>query len=146
VAGDFADLFRGGAEDVQHVTVAVDAVTATLERASQPDRVLCADRGRRTEVLGEIADLDGNFFSTACGAVITASSGRCKLLVGRSSPAIIRIVVDFPAPFGPRNPVTTPGSTTKLSPSTAVLSPYRLVRPSISIIVDPSLDVLGSWA
>jgi hypothetical protein len=44
VAGDFADLFRSGAEDVQHVTVAVDAVTATLERAGQPDRVLCADR------------------------------------------------------------------------------------------------------
>ena len=44
-------------------------------------------------------------------------------LVGRSSPAIMRIVVDFPAPFGPRNPVTVPGSTTKLSPSTAVLSP-----------------------
>jgi len=64
-------------------------------------------------------------------------------LVGRSSPAIIRMVVDLPAPFGPRNPVTTPGSTTKLSPSTAVLSPYRLVKPSISIIIDPSLDVLG---
>src|SRR6202451_3525193 len=55
-------------------------------------------------------------------------------LVGRSSPAIIRIVVDFPAPFGPRKPVTTPGSTTKLSPSTAVLSPYRFVKPSISIM------------
>src|ERR1700722_14175381 len=44
------------------------------------------------------------------------------------------MVVDFPAPFGPRNPVTTPGFTTKLSPSTATLSPYRLVRPSISIM------------
>jgi hypothetical protein len=66
-------------------------------------------------------------------------------LLGRSRPAIIRIVVDFPAPFGPRNPVTTPGSTTKLSRSTAVLSPYRLVRPSISIMIAPSLDVLGSW-
>jgi hypothetical protein len=27
-------------------------------------------------------------------------------LVGRSSPMIMRIVVDFPAPFGPRKPVT----------------------------------------
>ena len=27
-------------------------------------------------------------------------------LVGRSRPTIIRMVVDFPAPFGPRNPVT----------------------------------------
>src|ERR1035437_1848287 len=41
------------------------------------------------------------------------------------------MVVDLPAPLGPRNPVTTPGFTTKLSPSTAALSPYLLVRPSI---------------
>jgi hypothetical protein len=63
-------------------------------------------------------------------------------LVGRSRPAIIRIVVDLPAPFGPRNPVTTPGSTTKLSWSTAVLSPYRLVRPSISIMSRPFSSVV----
>jgi hypothetical protein len=31
-------------------------------------------------------------------------------------------VVDFPAPFGPRNPVTLPGCTTKLRSSTATLS------------------------
>jgi len=35
----------------------------------------------------------------------------------------IRIVVDLPEPFGPRNPVTTPGRTLKLSWSTAILSP-----------------------
>src|SRR5215471_3929223 len=54
--------------------------------------------------------------------------------VGASRPAIIRIVVDLPAPFGPRNPVTTPGRTTKSSPLTASLSPYRLLRFSTSII------------
>src|SRR6185437_2529656 len=57
------------------------------------------------------------------------------------------MVVDFPAPFGPRNPVTTPGSTTKLSWSTAVLSPYRLVSPSISIMLRPfhqSLPMQGT--
>jgi hypothetical protein len=43
--------------------------------------------------------------------------------VGASSPAISRIVVDFPAPFGPRNPVTRPGSTVKRSPSTTVVRP-----------------------
>ena len=31
----------------------------------------------------------------------------------------MRMVVDFPEPFGPRNPVTTPGETVKLRPSTA---------------------------
>ena len=43
--------------------------------------------------------------------------------VGRSSPMIMRMVVDFPAPFGPRKPVTRPASTVKLTPATAVLSP-----------------------
>ena len=41
--------------------------------------------------------------------------------VGRSSPMIMRMVVDLPAPFGPRKPVTCPAWTVKLTPSTAVL-------------------------
>src|SRR6516225_6157481 len=61
-------------------------------------------------------------------------------VVGASRPTISRMVVDFPAPFGPRNPVTTPGLTVKSSPSTAVLSPYCLTSCLISIIVPfPSL-------
>jgi hypothetical protein len=44
-------------------------------------------------------------------------------VVGRSSPAISRMVVDFPAPLGPRNPVTIPGWTVKVNPSTANFSP-----------------------
>ena len=43
--------------------------------------------------------------------------------LGASSPTIIRIVVDLPAPLGPRNPVTTPGRTVNESPSTAVFAP-----------------------
>ena len=39
-----------------------------------------------------------------------------------------RIVVDLPAPFGPRNPVTIPGWTVNDRSSTAVCDPYRLVR------------------
>jgi hypothetical protein len=42
---------------------------------------------------------------------------------------IIRIVVDLPAPFGPKNPVTFPGATVKLISCTAVLLPYLFVRP-----------------
>ena len=41
---------------------------------------------------------------------------------------IIRMVVDFPEPFGPRNPVTDPGCTSKLSSCTANVFPYRLER------------------
>ena len=36
--------------------------------------------------------------------------------VGASRPRIRRIVVDFPDPFGPRNPVTTPGSDGEVEP------------------------------
>ncbi len=40
----------------------------------------------------------------------------------------MRSVVVLPAPFGPRNPVTEPGSTLKLSRSTAsTLLPNHLV-------------------
>src|SRR5580693_2978267 len=49
---------------------------------------------------------------------------------------IIRSVVDFPDPFGPRNPVTVPGRTVNESRSTATAEPYLLVRSCTSII-DP---------
>jgi hypothetical protein len=58
---------------------------------------------------------------------------------GRSSPTIIRIVVDLPDPFGPRKPVTLPGRTSKLSASTATVGPYRLVRLRASITRTPSV-------
>jgi len=43
--------------------------------------------------------------------------------MGVFRPRIIRSVVDLPAPFGPRKPVTLPDSTVKVNPSTAVVSP-----------------------
>src|SRR6202000_1298625 len=49
---------------------------------------------------------------------------------GASNPKIIRIVVDLPAPFGPRKPVTRPGWTEKERSSTASVRPYRLVTPA----------------
>src|SRR5258708_14959137 len=36
----------------------------------------------------------------------------------------MRIAVDFPAPFGPRNPKTLPGGTASESPASAVVLPY----------------------
>ncbi len=36
---------------------------------------------------------------------------------------MMRIVVDFPAPLGPRKPVTRPGSAVKVTSLTAVKSP-----------------------
>src|SRR5579872_4631377 len=43
------------------------------------------------------------------------------------------MVVDLPAPLGPRKPSTWPRGTSKLRSSIAVRSPYRLVRPSTAI-------------
>src|ERR1044071_3357566 len=53
--------------------------------------------------------------------------------VGCSRPTIILIVVVFPAPFGPRKPNTSPAYTSKLTLSTATLSPYRLTSSRASI-------------
>ena len=46
----------------------------------------------------------------------------------------MRIVVDLPAPLGPRKPVTLPGCTVNEMPSTAVFVPYLFVRSWASII------------
>src|SRR3984957_10736872 len=56
---------------------------------------------------------------------------------------IMRMVVDFPEPFGPRKPVTCPGQTSKVRSFTAVVFPYRLMRPRASIIESPR-SVVGS--
>src|SRR5512132_1410879 len=54
-----------------------------------------------------------------------------------------RIVVVFPAPFGPRNPTIRPGATANDASSSARISPYRLVNPCISSIGAASLDLFG---
>lgn len=48
---------------------------------------------------------------------------------GVTKPRAARIVVDFPAPFDPRKPVTLSSSAVKLALSSTVLRPKRLVRP-----------------
>src|SRR5262245_6424965 len=50
------------------------------------------------------------------------------------SPTMTRMVVDFPAPFGPRNPVTRPGWAVKETLSTARRPPYVLVSAVTSIM------------
>jgi hypothetical protein len=42
---------------------------------------------------------------------------------GEMKPAIMRMVVDFPAPLAPKNPSTSPGATLNVKSSTASLSP-----------------------
>src|SRR3954453_9829202 len=49
--------------------------------------------------------------------------------VGRSRPSSSRMVVDFPAPLGPRNPNTSPGATSSDRSDSASVAPNRLLRP-----------------
>src|SRR6185436_18432793 len=51
--------------------------------------------------------------------------------VGSDSPNSIRMVVVLPAPLGPSKPKTSPCWTVRSSASTAVKSPYCLVRPRV---------------
>src|SRR5689334_24534627 len=53
--------------------------------------------------------------------------------VGRTRLSSMRSVVVLPAPFGPRNPVTRPGSTANDRLSTALTRLYCLVRPETTI-------------
>src|SRR5436189_5817708 len=55
--------------------------------------------------------------------------------VGGKKQVKTRIVVVFPAPFGPRKPTICPFSTSKEMLSTATVRAYRLVRPSTLIIL-----------
>jgi hypothetical protein len=45
----------------------------------------------------------------------------------------MRIVVDFPAPFGPTKPVTPPSGRSRSISLTARRSPKSLVRPAVRI-------------
>ncbi len=62
-------------------------------------------------------------WSTRAAGIRLLRASATDPLVGVFRPRIIRSVVDLPAPFGPRKPVTLPDSTVKVNPSTAVVSP-----------------------
>src|SRR4051795_9353085 len=58
--------------------------------------------------------------------------------VGAVRPTMTRIVVDLPAPFGPRKPVTRPDWAVKETLSTAVKPAYLRVSDSTVIMCQPS--------
>jgi hypothetical protein len=59
--------------------------------------------------------------------------------VGVRYPVIIFMVVDLPAPFGPRKPRTSPRATENDTFSTARIDPKLLLRLRIEIISDIAL-------
>src|ERR1700686_2259 len=69
---------------------------------------------------------------TSSGCVATSKPPTiARPEVGGNSPQRIRMVVDLPAPLGPRNPKISPRFTSSETRSTAVKSPKRLTRFSI---------------
>src|ERR1035441_4474526 len=71
------------------------------------------------------------FWRTDSGSRLTSNPATSACPdVGLSSPQSMRIVVDLPAPFGPRKPKTSPLRTARLIRSTATKFPNRLTRLS----------------
>ena len=65
-----------------------------------------------------------------------ASAAAAAVRIGQLDGAdecVLEVVVDLPAPFGPRNPVISPSAAVKSTPRRASTLPKRLTRPSTSI-------------
>ena len=68
-----------------------------------------------------------------CRSAVNGCPSNVVLPAPLSSWSISRIVVDLPAPLGPRNPVTLPGRTSKERSRTAGLPSYAFASPRASI-------------
>ena len=89
-------------------------VLAPMVSTSRPVRPACwADASSSTPTWRP-----GFGMSWKCSPPIVTSPA-----VGEVSPTMTRMVVVFPAPLGPRKPVTVPGLHTKLMSSTAMKFP-----------------------
>src|SRR5689334_18056882 len=66
--------------------------------------------------------------SSGCFRISNPATVPLPALGGRM-PHSILMVVDFPAPLGPRKPKTYPRATSRLTSFTATKSPKRRVRP-----------------
>jgi hypothetical protein len=77
--------------------------------------------------------------SDAVASVTSAPLSRTRPSVGRSSPAMIRSVVDLPQPDGPRIEVNEPSGTASETSCSTGVAPNRRVTPSSSIIARPPL-------
>src|SRR5438270_10868357 len=71
---------------------------------------------------------------TASGSALTSMpSTQARPLVSGRMPLSILMTVVLPLPLGPRKPKTSPGSTRKLTPSTAVTSPNLRTTFSVTM-------------
>ena len=91
-----------------------------------------ATRNRILEAAGELFAAGGYAETTSKAIAARAEGGMCRAScprivadprVGSSSPSSIRNVVVFPEPFRPRNAVTLPRGTAKVTSSTTHVDP-----------------------
>jgi hypothetical protein len=142
---------RGGqAEALPHPhRVAADLAPCGI---TQPDQLehLVGSRHRQAGHRAEDAQVVARRASWVAdsSAASTTSVGLCSRWYGRppmvacpavgwTRPSTMRSVVVLPAPLGPRKPVTEPGSTVKLSRSTARILP-RNTFVKLSTTIRPS--------
>ena len=150
------------AEPLAHAerVVAHPAVGLLLGEADPVQHLLDPERGQAHGALGDGEDLPPGAagvlgrgveqdadLEAGVGQVGEQAAGDRGALrtSGGVSPTMTRMVVDLPAPLGPRKPVTRPGSAVKVTSSTAVKLPYVFVRQS-TVIMGKSLVATGAPA
>jgi hypothetical protein len=116
----FAD--RSVGHDLEAIDKPVgQGVVAVSAGAGEPGDVLAAGQPREEfEVAGQVAGATVDLDAIRPG-IEPEEGGRP--LVGRCRASSIRMVVDLPAPFGPRKPKTWPGSTRRSRSLTAATLP-----------------------
>ena len=98
-------------------------------RANAPRRRFCStdSRGKIRRPSGEWA-MPRLTMSCAAAFSMRLPWKRIEPALGRMSPEMVRRVVVFPAPFVPMRVTTSPSSTEKLIPLTALILPYETTR------------------
>ena len=80
--------------------------------------------------------------TSPASATTSSPATRASPEVGGSSVHSIRTVVVLPAPFGPRNPNTSPERTVKSMPRTASIPPLKVRRKELAAIAAPVASLL----
>jgi hypothetical protein len=116
-----------------------DAASSSIRAAGVRQRLACSARLRRPESERSTTGSWKTTLETLRAAIGSAATSwpasRADPLVGVTVVVSIPTVVDFPAPFGPSSPNTSPGATENEAPFTASIPPgYTFVRASTSII------------
>ncbi len=84
----------------------------------EPEHLVRRVPAREAEELGQVAERGARRGDPAGAPQISA-----RPRDGRMSPQAILTSVDFPAPFGPSRPTSSPGCTSRLTPASAWTRP-----------------------